>query len=159
MSTSLVIRFSDHVSRFEATHQRLKDIAEFLGVSQNKAAAYAINKVWEDLAENEEMLEDLEWKRHGVQVGQITHLNHDPVFIERAKQRVANGDPLPHEDDDDLERALSFQFLTEEQQSQIRAASDPKEKRLLKAGFLKENKTLTPDEWGERVVIAKNSPA
>lgn len=36
---SLVVRFANRVSQFETTHQRLKDIAEFLGVSQNKAVA------------------------------------------------------------------------------------------------------------------------
>ncbi|MEO1767960.1 hypothetical protein [Thiobacter aerophilum] len=135
---SLVVRFSDQVSKFETTHQRLKDIAEFLGVSQNKAVAYAINQAWEYLAEHEEMREELEWKRHGVKVGGITYLNHDQAFLDRVRERIAKGVPLPHEDDDHLESGLLFCFLSKEQQDAIRAAADPAEKRRLKAKFLKE---------------------
>jgi|GEM_PF-5274779 hypothetical protein len=140
---SLVVRFSEQVSKHETTHQRLKDIAEFLGVSQNKAVAYAINKAWEYLAEHEEMLEELEFKRHGIKVGGITYLNHEPEFIERVRERIAKGIPLPHEDDDSLESNLLFRFLSAEQQEAIRSASDPDEKRRLKAKFLKET---SPDE-------------
>jgi len=140
---SLVVRFSDQVSKFETTHQRLKDIAEFLGVSQNKAVAFAINLAWEYLAEHEDMREGLEFKRHGVKVGGVTYLNHDPAFIERVRERIANGVPLPHEDDESLEGGLLFMFLSKEQQDAIRAATNADEKRRLKAKFLKEN---SPDE-------------
>jgi hypothetical protein len=135
---SLVVRFSAHPSKFETTHQRLKDIAEFLGVSQNKAAAYAINLAWQRLAEEEEMLEELEFKRHGRKVGQITYLNHPEDAIQRTEDRIADGVPLPHEDDSELESNLLFRFLSQDQQAAIRAASDPAEKRRLKAKFLKE---------------------
>lgn len=154
---SLVVRFSDKTSTFETTHQRLKDIAEFLGVSQNKAVAYAINQAWQRLAGEEDMLEELEFKRHGVKVGGITYLNHDPAFIERVKERIAKGVPLPHEDDDELESNLLFQFLTEEQQAAVRSASSPDAKRHLKAKFLKENEELAPEEWGSRAAIAGHS--
>lgn len=142
----LVVRFANQVSQFETTHQRLKDIAEFLGVSQNKAVAYAINQAWEYLAEHEDMREELEFKRRGVKVGGITYLNHDPAFIERVRERIAKGVPLPHEDDDALESNLLFQFLTEEQQAVVRAAASPAEKRHLKSKFLNENRELTPEE-------------
>lgn len=135
---SLVVRFSEQVSKFETTHQRLKDIAEFLGVSQNKAVAYAINKAWEHLAEHEDMHEELEFKRRGVKVGGITYLNEDPAFIKRVRERIASGIPLPHEDDDEIERNVLFMFLSKEQQEAILAAADPAEKRRLKAKFLKE---------------------
>ncbi|PZP51873.1 MAG: hypothetical protein DI596_14300 [Azospira oryzae] len=135
---SLVVRFSEQVSKHETTHQRLKDIAEFLGVSQNKAVAYAINKAWEYLAEHEDMLETLELKRYGTEVGGITYLNADPAFIERVRERITKGIPLPHEDDDSIENDLLFMFLSKEHQDAIRATADPMEKRRLKAKFLKE---------------------
>lgn len=140
---SLVVRFADQVSRFETTHQRLKDIAEFLGVSQNKAVAYAINRAWEYLAEHKDMREELEFKRRGVKAGGITYLNHDPAFIERVRERIAKGIPMPHEDDESLENNFLFSFLSEEQKNQVRSASSALEKRMLKARFLKE---LDPDE-------------
>lgn len=153
-----VVRFADQVSQFETTRQRLKDIAEFLGVSQNEAVAYAINEAWEYLAEHEDMREALEFKRRGVKVGGITYLNHDPDFVDRVKERLAKGVPLPHEDDDALESNLLFQFLTEEQQAAVRAVASPAEKRHLKAKFLKENEQLTPEVWGARAAIARHSP-
>lgn len=140
---SLVVRFSAKPSKFETTHQRLKDIAEFLGVSQNKAIAYAINQTWERLKEHEEMLEELEFKRHGVKVGGITYLHAEPEFIERVRERIAKGIPLPHEDDESLERNFLFSFLSEEQKNQVRSASSALEKRRLKARFLDET---GPDE-------------
>lgn len=103
------------------------------------------------------MLEELEFKRRGVKVGGITYLNHDPAFIERVRERIAKGVPLPHEDDDALESNLLFQFLTEEQQAAVRAATSPAEKRRLKSKFLNENRELTPEEWGSRVAIARHS--
>ncbi len=144
---SLVVRFSDKTSRFETTHQRLKDIAEFLGVSQNKAVAYAINKAWELLDEQEDMQFELAFKRHGVKVGGVTYLNVEPEFIERVKELIAKGIPLPHEDDDAIESNLLFRFLTKEQQAAIRAETDPLEKRRLKVRFLQQNKELSDDEW------------
>lgn len=146
---SLVVRFSDKTSQFETTHQRLKDIAEFLGVSLNKAVAYAINEAWKHLDEQEDMQVELAFKRHGVKVGGVTYLNHEPEFIERVKERIAKGIPLPHEDDETLERDLFFMFLSKEQQDAIRAATDPLEKRRLKARFLKEN---SPDRAAENFV-------
>lgn len=62
---TLVVRFSDRVSKMETTHQRLKAISEHLGVSQNKAIQYAINKVYEDL----DIEAHLQFKRQGVEVG------------------------------------------------------------------------------------------
>lgn len=136
--TSLVVRFSEQTSQFETTHHRLKDIADFLGVSQNKAVAYAINLAWERLAKEEEMLEDLEFKRHGVKLGKITYLHAPEDFVHRVKERIAKDIPLPHEDDDEIESGLLFRFLSKEQQDAIHATADPAEKRRLKAKFLKE---------------------
>ncbi|GIX24742.1 MAG: hypothetical protein KatS3mg122_1973 [Caldimonas sp.] len=146
---SLVVRFSKQVSRFETTHDRLKDIAEYLGVSQNEAAAYAINLAWKHLVEEEDMDVELAYKRHGVQVGHISYLNADPAFIERVKARIAKGIPLPHEDDSSLETDLLFMFLSKERQDAIRAAADPMEKRRLKAKFLKETSS---DEAAENII-------
>jgi len=140
---SLVVRFSDKHSKFETTQQRLKDIAEFLGVSQNKAVAYAINQTWKHLDEHEDMLVELEFKRHGVKAGSITYLHAEPDFIERVRDRIAKGIPMPHEDDESLENNFLFSFLSEEQKNQVRSASSALEKRMLKARFLKE---LDPDE-------------
>jgi len=52
----IAVRLSEQVSRFETTRERLKDIAEHLGVSEQNAVAYAINKAWEYLDEHEYML-------------------------------------------------------------------------------------------------------
>ncbi len=59
----LVIRFSERPSQFETTRQRLRDIAEFLGVSQNKAAAHAINQLWDHLNRRQDMQGELEKSR------------------------------------------------------------------------------------------------
>lgn len=152
---SLVVRFSDKPSKFETTHQRLKDIAEFLGVSQNKAIAYAINMAWEHLKDHEEMLEELEFKRHGVKVGGIAYLHAEPEFIGRVRERIAKGVPLPHEDDESLERNLLFQFLTVEQQNVVRGEPDPLKKRHLISAFLAKNDELPDDEWASQVAITQ----
>ncbi len=149
---SLVVRFSEQVSQFETTHGRLKDIAEYLGVSQNKAVAYAINKAWEYLDEHEDMLRELEFKRRGCKVGGVTYLNAPEDFIRRVKERMANGVPLPHEDDEELERNLLFQFLSKEQQAAVRAASDPAEKRRLKAEFLSQITKMPLDDWNPAIL-------
>lgn len=153
---SLVVRFSDKASKFETTQQRLKDIAEYLGVSQNKAIAYAINQVWQRLIEDEDMDVELAYKRHGVKVGKITYLNADPAFIERARERLANDVPLPHEDDESLERNLLFQFLTVEQQNVVRSEPDPLKKRHLISAFLAKNNELSDDEWARQVAITQD---
>jgi hypothetical protein len=46
---AITIRFAERNSLFEVSQERLKDIAGCLGVSQNKAVAYAINMTWENL--------------------------------------------------------------------------------------------------------------
>ncbi|MBU0501459.1 MAG: hypothetical protein KJ558_10210 [Gammaproteobacteria bacterium] len=135
---SLVVRFSSKVAAFETTHDRLKDIAEFLGVSQNKAAHYAINKAWESLASNDDMREDLEFKRHGRKVGKVTYLNAPDDLIQRVEERIAKGIPLPHEDDQDLEGSLLFRLLSAEQQNQVRSECSPLAKRRLIVKFLEE---------------------
>jgi molybdenum-dependent DNA-binding transcriptional regulator ModE len=134
----IAVRLSEQVSRFETTRERLKDIAEHLGVSEQNAVAYAINKAWEYLDEHEDMLYELESKRRGRKVGGITYLNYPEDFLRRVEERIAKGVALPHEDDDALESNLLFQFLSRDQQAAIRAASDPAEKRRLKEMFLKE---------------------
>lgn len=145
---ALVVRFADKASQFETTHQRLKDLADFLGVSQNKAIAYAINKAWEMLNEQDDMQVELAFRRHGVKVGRITYLNADQDFIQRVNERIASGTPLPHSDDSSLETDLLFMFLSKEQQDAIRATPDPKEKRRLKAKFLSET---SPEEAADNI--------
>lgn len=133
---ALAVRFSDHVSEMETTHQRLKDIAGFLGVSQNKAVQYAINKAYDQLNEDKDIEAELHFKRHGRQVGGVTYLNHSEDQLQRIKQRVKDGIPLPHEDDEALEHNLVFKLLSEEQRAQVKATQDVLEKRRLIAGFL-----------------------
>jgi len=140
---TLLIRFSEKASRFETEHNRVKDIAEFLGVSQNRAVAYAINMAWQHLADNEDMLEELEFRRRGYKVGKVACLNTDEEYRERIEKRIAKGVPLPLEDDSELESGLLFRFLSPEQQDSIRAAASPEEKRRLKAKLLAE---LAPDD-------------
>lgn len=135
---TLVVRFSNRVSEMETTHQRLQDIAEFLGVSQNKAIQYAINKTYEHLEESKDIEAELHYRRHGTQVGGVTYLNTPEDFIKRVEERIRDGIPLPHEDDESLERSLLFKLLKEDQQAQVRATQDILEKRRLVAGFLQE---------------------
>lgn len=133
---NLVVRFSDRVSEMETTHQRLVDIADYLGVSLNKAVQYAINKAYERLAEEDDIEADLYFKRHGRKVGSVTYVNADEDFIRRVEGRIKKGVPLAHEDDESLERNLLFKLLPEDQQAQVRAANDPDDKRRLIASFL-----------------------
>lgn len=129
---TLVVRFSDRVSTMETTHQRLKEIAEHLGVSQNKAIQYAINKVYEDL----DLDAEAQFKQHGVKVGGITYLNHPKDALDRVEARLKAGIPLPHEDDETLESNLLFASLSEEEKAIVRSTPDMLEKRRLIAGFL-----------------------
>lgn len=135
---TLAVRFSDQVSEMETTHQRVKDIAEFLGVSQNKAVQYAINKAYDQLNDDRNIEAELHFKRHGRQVGGVTYLNHPEDFLGRVQKRIKDSIPLPHEDDESLERNLIFKLLTEEQQAQAKATQDVLEKRRLIAGFLQQ---------------------
>lgn len=135
---TLAVRFSDQVSEMETTHQRLKDISEFLGVSQNKAVQYAINKAYDQLNEDKDIEAGLHFKRHGRQVGGVTYLNHSEDQLQRIKQRIKGGIPLPHEDDEALEHNLIFKLLSEKQQAQVKATQDALEKRRLIAGFMRE---------------------
>lgn len=128
--TTLVVRFSDRVSEMETTHQRLKDIAEHLGVSQNKAIQRAINHLYEQHAV------EMEFKRHGVQVGGVTYLNTPKEQIERIAARIKAGIPLPHVDDGTLENHIMFALLLEEEQAKVKAEPDMLEKRKMIEGFL-----------------------
>lgn len=148
---ALRVRLSGQASQFGTTQRRLDDIAEFLGVSREEAAAYAINEAWKRLDEERDMQAELAFRRHGKKVGGITYLDADDGFIRRVEQRIAKGVPLPHEDDEELENDLLFLFLAKHEQAAIRAASDPMEKRRLKAKFLKETK---PDEAAGNIVSA-----
>lgn len=118
------------------THQRLKDIAEFLGVSQNKAIQYAVNTAYDALNEGGDLEAELQFKRHGVRAGGVTYLNHSPEFVKRVQKRIKAGVPLANEDDEGLEHNLLFSFLSAKQQARVRAAREPLEKRRLIAGFL-----------------------
>lgn len=89
-------------------------------------------------AEDEEAVER-EFERHGVKVGEVTYLHADTAFLQRVRDRIQQGVPLPHEDDESLERFLLFRFLTKEQQAQVKAVSDPIEKRRSIERFLNEN--------------------
>lgn len=132
--TTLIVRFSDRVSEMETTHQRLKDIAEHLGVSQNKAIQRAINLLYEELDTDLE----LAFKRHGVKVGGITYLNVPQEQLDRIAARIKAGIPLPHDDNGTLESNILFALLPEEEQAKVKAEPDMLEKRKMIAGFLAE---------------------
>lgn len=134
MSTSLVVRFADRVSPTQTTHERLKAVADHLGVSQNKAVHMAINALHEHIEDDIAMAE--EFRLHGRKVGGVTYLNADEAFIRRVEDRIARGVPLPQEDDESLERHLLFTLLSEEEQAQVKAAADPMQKRHLIARFI-----------------------
>jgi hypothetical protein len=127
------------------TPDRLADIAEFLGATQNTAAAYAINQVWECLAEHEEMLEALEFERRDVKVGEVTYLDASEEESAERRANLEANKPLPNITDKSLETHLLFTLLPEEDQAIIRAANTPDEKRRLLAEavdrFCEENMT------------------
>ena len=128
---SLVVRFSDKISETETTHERVKAIADRLGISQNKAVHYAIN-----LAHNQII---------GQQVGCITYLGAPQDAIQRAQERVAQGVPMAHTEDDQLEKNLFFSLLPEATKKQAHEVTDPAEKRkiikqLIQEHFLDEEK-------------------
>ncbi len=134
MATALVIRFADQVSPTATTHDRLKAMADHLGVSQNKAAHIAINRLYEECADDI-AIED-EFRKHGRKVGGITYLGVSDDFIRRVEDRIARRIPLPHEDDESLERFLLFRFLTKDQQAAVKAEPNFLVKRQMITKFL-----------------------
>lgn len=128
----------------------LRELAGRSGLSEDQVIVIAVNRMFHDTFHAgkeadrpaQDLIDDirveLEFERHGRKVGKITYLNASEDFIQRVEQRIAAGIPLPHEDDDSLERTLFFRFLTEEQQSKVKATSDYLEKRHLMSRFLHE---------------------
>lgn len=77
----------------------------------------------------------------GKVVGGVTYIGHtedDLARIEaRIEARIKAGIPLPHEDDETLESNLLFASLSDAEKAQVRAATDPLEKRrLIAAGVI-----------------------
>lgn len=135
---STVLRFAEQPSRFETTHQRLKDLADYFGVSQNKAAAYAINLLWEQLQADDELAAGAAFTRQGTRIGGVHYLGlpADEADDLRAKAsrtqaRAAQGVPAPHLDDDEITRNLFFGLLPKDAQDAIRAEPDPLARRRL----------------------------
>jgi biotin carboxylase len=133
---STLLRFSDTPSRFETTHDRLKDLADYFGVSQNKAAAYAINLLWEQLQADDELAAGAAFTRQGTKIGGIHYLglSADEADELRAKAartqaRAAQGVPAPHIDDDEITRNMFFGLLPQDVQDAIRAEADPVARR------------------------------
>ncbi|MCL6619385.1 MAG: hypothetical protein K6T33_06305 [Thermomonas hydrothermalis] len=131
-----LLRFSDQPSRFETTHQRLKDLADYFGVSQNKAAAYAINLLWEQLQADDELAAGAAFTRQGTKIGGIRYLGlpADEADELRAKAartqaRAAQGVPAPHFDDGEITRNMFFGLLPQDVQDAIRAEADPVARR------------------------------
>lgn len=131
-----MLRFADTPSRFETTHQRLKDLADYFGVSQNKAAAYAINLLWEQLQADDELAAGAAFTRQGTKIGGIRYLGlpADEADELRAKAartqaRAAQGVPAPHFDDDEITRNMFFGLLPQDVQDAIRAEADPVARR------------------------------
>ncbi|SHE74241.1 hypothetical protein [Thermomonas hydrothermalis] len=131
-----MLRFADTPSRFETTHQRLKDLADYFGVSQNKAAAYAINLLWEQLQADDELAAGAAFTRQGTKIGGIRYLGlpADEADELRAKAartqaRAAQGVPAPYFDDDEITRNMFFGLLPQDVQDAIRAEADPVARR------------------------------
>lgn len=138
MPKSLLVRFADRVSATQTTADRIKTIADHFGVSQNKAAHIAINRLFDEIASDVDA--EAEFEKHGRKVGGVTYLHTPEDFLRRVEERIAKDIPLPHEDDESLESNLLFRFLSEEQQDRVKAASDPLQKRHLIAEFAKSNR-------------------
>lgn len=137
-----------HEIASEGESDGLRKLAAKLGCTEDDAIIIAVNRMFlsnvHPVEEVDSSAEDLDddiesvFERYGRKVGTITYLNAPEDFIQRVEQRIAAGTPLPHEDDESLERFLLFHFLTEEQQSQVKATPDTLEKRHLIARFLKD---------------------
>lgn len=120
------------------SHCRLQDIAEFLGISQTEAVQRAIDIAWKHLEDTEDMSVELAFARHGRTIGGVVFLGEDEAFIERAQKRYDERVPLWILDDEGLDRNFFVGFLTNEQKQQVRAASEPLEKRRLILKFMDE---------------------
>jgi len=138
MPTSLVIRFADRVSQTQTTHERLKALADHFGVSQNKAAHMAINRLYDETATDRAI--EAEFLKHGRKVGGVTYLHAPEDFLLRVEDRIRRGIPLPHEDDDALEHNLLFKLLPPDVQACVISATDPMDKRRLIDQHLRESK-------------------
>lgn len=75
-------------------------------------------------------------EREAVEVGGISYRGATPEFLRRVQERIDEGIPLPHEDDETLESNLLFSMLHPQQQAQIKAEKDIFKKRALFAGYL-----------------------
>lgn len=136
-----------HQTASAAEADRLRELAIRSGLSEDEVIITAVNRMFHDVFHagtdrpSQDLIDDLRvelaFKRRGRTVGGVTYLHAPEDFIRRASKRIEDGVPLPHEDDDSLERGLLFSTLTEEQQAQVIAAPDSLEKRRLMAGFLK----------------------
>jgi len=139
-----------HEIASEAESKALRELAAKLGCTDDEAIIIAVKKVFlnsvspdeGDHCSTKDLGDEIEveraFERHGRRIGKITYLNMPEDFIQRVEQRIAEGIPLPHEDDDGLENFLLFRFLSEQQQKQVKSTPDPIEKRHLIARFLKE---------------------
>lgn len=128
----------------------LRELAARSGLSEGQIIVIAVSRMVHDVfrAGNEvdppaqDLVDDirleLAFERHGRRVGEITYLNAPDDFVQRVEQRIADGIPLPHTDDANLESTLYFRCLTDDQQAQARATTDCLDKRRLIAGFLKD---------------------
>lgn len=150
-----------HEIATEAESKALRELAAKLGCTEDEAIIIAVKQMFlnnvhpveGDHSFTEDLGDDIEveraFERHGRRIGKITYLNMPEDFIQRVEQRIAEGIPLPHEDDESLECFLLFRFLTEDQQSQVKARHDPLEKRHLIARFLEEIEDLESDRAGQ----------
>lgn len=139
-----------HEIASEAESKALRELAAKLGCTEDEAIITAVKQLFLNSVPSDEgdrpSTEDLggemeverAFERHGRRIGKITYLNMPEDFIQRVEQRIAEGIPLPHEDDDGLENFLLFRFLSEQQQKQVKSTPDPLEKRHLIARFLNE---------------------
>lgn len=129
----------------------LRDLAARSGLPEGQLIVIAVSRLVHDALHAgeeadrpaQEMVDgicvDLEFERHGKKVGKVTYLNESEDYLKRVEKRIADGVPLPHEDDDNLEGFLFFSLLPEESREQARAVSDPLEKRHLIASLIKKH--------------------
>jgi len=129
------IYFSETPSRFETTKERVEEIAKILGVSKNKAIAYAVNELYERLIE--EKIEE-EFAKRGKRVANALYLNVPEEELAELSENVSRKVPLPLIRDSELEHNFLFAGLPEEKKEAIRNAATPEEKRALLAQAVEE---------------------
>ncbi len=148
----------------------LRQLAVKSGLSEDEVIVIAVSRMFHDVFHadtrhpSQDLIDDirveLAFERRGRTVGGITYLHAPEDFIRRVEQRIAEGIPLPHEDDDSLENFFLFDFLPDAAKAQAKAVSDPLAKRHLIVDMLKRHLLDYPteenlSEWESRGLIER----